>query len=96
MHIIINFNQGSAKFKTFILDEKVIKVMLPMVAIAVLACVVGYYVKNKFFKDDEDKEEKEKSEQKKIEGQKFPNQPKANKPWLTAQGTLLLFSSNHI
>ena len=62
--------------------------MLPMVAIAVLACVVGYYVKNKFFKDDEDKEEKEKSEQKKIEGQKFPNQPKANKPWLTAQGTL--------
>lgn len=69
-------------------DEKVIKVMLPMVAIAVLACVVGYYVKNKFFKDDEDKEEKEKSEQKKIEGQKFPNQPKANKPWLTAQGTV--------
>ena len=64
--------------------------MLPMVAIAVLACVVGYYVKNKFFKDDEDKEEKEKSEQKKIEGQKFPNQPKANKPWLTAQGTLFL------
>ena len=34
-------------------DEKVIKVMLPMVAIAVLACVVGYYIKNKFFKDDE-------------------------------------------
>ena len=70
--------------------------MLPMVAIAVLACVVGYYVKNKFFKDDEDKEEKEKSEQKKIEGQKFPNQPKANKPWLTAQGMLFLRTAHYL
>merc|ERR1712113_391486 len=62
-------------------DEKVIKVMLPMVAIAVLACVLGYYIKNKFFKDDEDKEEKEKNEQKKTADMRFPA-PKANKPWL--------------
>jgi len=62
-------------------DEKVIKVMLPMVAIAVLACVMGYYIKNKFFKDDEDKEEKEKNEQKKTADMRFPA-PKANKPWL--------------
>lgn len=62
-------------------DEKVIKVMLPMVAIAVLACVLGYYIKNKFFKDDEDKEEQEKNEQKKTSDMRFPA-PKANKPWL--------------
>jgi len=62
-------------------DEKVIKVMLPMVAIAVLACVMGYYIKNKFFKDDEDKEEKEKNEQKKTADMRMPG-PKANKPWL--------------
>ena len=55
--------------------------MLPMVAIAVLACVMGYYIKNKFFKDDEDKEEKEKNEQKKTADMRFPA-PKANKPWL--------------
>ena len=55
--------------------------MLPMVAIAVLACVMGYYIKNKFFKDDEDKEEKEKNEQKKTADMRMPG-PKANKPWL--------------
>ena len=52
-----------------------------MVAIAVLACVMGYYIKNKFFKDDEDKEEKEKNEQKKTADMRMPG-PKANKPWL--------------
>ena len=31
--------------------------MLPMIAIAVLACVLGYYIKNKFFKNDEKDEE---------------------------------------
>lgn len=60
--------------------------MLPMVAIAVLACVMGYYIKNKFFKDDEDKEEKEKNEQKKTADMRMPG-PKANKPWLN-QGKL--------
>jgi hypothetical protein len=64
-------------------DEKVIKVMLPMLAIAVLACVMGYYIKNKFFKDDEEKNEKQKNEEKKTRDMKFPTQHKANKPWLT-------------
>jgi len=61
--------------------------MLPMIAIAVLACVVGYYIKNKFFKND-DKDENEKDNQEKsIAGMNFPA-PKANKPWLNmaAQG----------
>ena len=63
--------------------------MLPMVAIAVLACVMGYYIKNKFFKDDEDKEEKEKNEQKKTADMRFPA-PKANKPWLN-NGNLTIY-----
>ena len=58
-----------------------------MLAIAVLACVMGYYIKNKFFKDDEDKEEKEKNEQKKTADMKFPA-AKASKPWLN-QGELV-------
>ena len=57
--------------------------MLPMVAIAVLACVMGYYIKNKFFKDDEEKDEKQKNEEKKTRDMKFPTQTKAHKPWLT-------------
>lgn len=68
-------------------DEKVIKIMLPMIAIAVLACVVGYYIKNKFFKNDEKDEDKD-IQEKSIAGMNFPA-PKANKPWLNmaAQGT---------
>lgn len=54
-----------------------------MLAIAVLACVMGYYIKNKFFKDDEEKNEKQKNEEKKTRDMKFPTQHKANKPWLT-------------
>ena len=58
--------------------------MLPMVAIAVMACVLGYYIKNKFFKEDEDKkDEDKKDEEKKTRDMKFPAQGKANKPWLT-------------
>jgi len=62
-------------------DEKVIKIMLPMIAIAVLACVLGYYIKNKFFKNDEKDEEDKEINEKSIAGMGFPA-PKANKPWL--------------
>lgn len=65
-------------------DEKVIKIMLPMIAIAVLACVVGYYIKNKFFKPDDKDEDNEKANAKSIAGMNFPA-PKANKPWLNMQ-----------
>ena len=65
--------------------------MLPLVAIAVLACVFGYYIKNKCFKDDEDKEEKEKNEQKQTADMRFPA-PKANKPWLN-NGLILSIST---
>ncbi|CAG5095498.1 Oidioi.mRNA.OKI2018_I69.XSR.g14213.t2.cds [Oikopleura dioica] len=68
-------------------DEKVIKIMLPMIAIAVLACVVGYYIKNKFCKVDEDEEnKKEKDLQRDLEKMRFPP-PKANKPWLNMPPT---------
>jgi len=68
-------------------DEKVIKIMLPMIAIAVLACVVGYYIKNKFCKVDEDEEnKKEKDLQRDLEKMRFPA-PKANKPWLNMPPT---------
>ena len=78
-----------ASFATRILvsDEKVIKIMLPMIAIAVLACVVGYYIKNKFCKVDEDEEnKKEKDLQRDLEKMRFPA-PKANKPWLNMPPT---------
>lgn len=61
-------------------DEKVIKIMLPMIAIAILACIMGYYIKNKFFKEDPDKEENDEKKGGKS-GNTFPA-PKANKPWL--------------
>ena len=54
--------------------------MLPLIAIAVLACVMGYYIKNKFFKNDEKDDEKD-TQEKNIAGMNFPA-PKANKPWL--------------
>ena len=61
--------------------------MLPMIAIAVLACVVGYYIKNKFCKVDEDEEnKKEKDLQRDLEKMRFPP-PKANKPWLNMPPT---------
>ena len=61
--------------------------MLPMIAIAVLACVVGYYIKNKFCKVDEDEEnKKEKDLQRDLEKMRFPA-PKANKPWLNMPPT---------
>ncbi len=62
--------------------------MLPMIAIAVLACVVGYYIKNKFCKVDEDEEnKKEKDLQRDLEKMRFPTAPKANKPWLNMPPT---------
>ena len=52
-----------------------------IIAIAVLACVIGYYIKNKFFKDDESDKKKEQANEKNIQDMNFPT-AKANKPWL--------------
>ena len=51
-------------------DERVVKVLLPLIGCAILACVISCYVKKHCNKDDDDEKKKQQDEEDDAEAQK--------------------------